>query len=214
MKIEVNIGEVGAVLAAGGDVGRELRDAGSAAVRTARSAVGGRGRILGRRGRSSSSSATDAEAGAVLTADAGRDKEGCAGGGVGWRRGFPAGAAVTARGQRSWSCGGEGTLAQGQERHGGFWVGAVGAALVPSIGKLIFPLFFSIAQLEWQFYRKYKQRKGQRCLPIRVSREKLGKLLRNWSRPVSRYVQDVDFTVGKSSPKTDLIFWASAVWDL
>jgi hypothetical protein len=80
MKIQVNIGEVGAVLAAGGDVGRELRDAGSAAVRTARSAVGGRGRILGRRGRSSSSSATDAEAGGVLTADAGRVKEGCAGG--------------------------------------------------------------------------------------------------------------------------------------
>jgi hypothetical protein len=45
MKIQLNIAEVGAVLAAGGDVGRELRDAGSAAVRTARSAVGGRGRI-------------------------------------------------------------------------------------------------------------------------------------------------------------------------
>jgi hypothetical protein len=46
--------EVGVVLAAGGDAGRELRDAGreqrdagagAAAVRTARSAVGGQGRI-------------------------------------------------------------------------------------------------------------------------------------------------------------------------
>jgi hypothetical protein len=61
---------------------------------------------------------------------------------------------------------------------------------------------------------KYKKKGGQRWVPIRIQREKLGKLPGNRSRPDSRITRSESFTVEISYGAARDFFWACAAHDL